>query len=200
MSERTQHWQNVHTTKPVDDVSWWQSPDSLWLDLMTSRAEPTASVIDVGSGSGMLADELLAAGFTDVTLCDISPAALQRTEERLGDRVSYLVGDITDLHSGRRFDVWFDRAVFHFLTDGHDVDEYRASLLRNTEPGAFVIIATFAEDGPEQCSGLDVHRYTTAELAAAFAPECTVIHQERRVHTTPWGTDQPFSVVTMIRA
>lgn len=207
MSSRSEHWQHVHATKVIDDVSWWQSPDALWTDLITAHAAPAATVIDVGAGSGMLADALAGLGFTDITVCDISNAALERTRERLGDSVAYLVGDVTSLDAHRTFDVWFDRAVFHFLTDPHDVDGYRASLVRSTHPGSIVIVATFAEDGPEQCSGLDVHRYTPAELANVFVsggettgqPEFTLLASERRVHITPWGTAQPFSVVVLAR-
>ena len=197
---REDHWEAVHTTKVMNDVSWWQDADALWIDLVTGLSVPRdAAVIDVGSGSGMLADTLLEAGYTNVTVCDISAASLQRVNERLADRVQYLVGDVTNLESGRTYDVWFDRAVFHFLTKEDDIAAYRDSLMKHTSPGAFAIIATFAEDGPEQCSGLDVHRYTQGALADTFAPEWHLIHSERRIHTTPWASEQPFSIVVLQR-
>ncbi len=199
MAERMAHWEGVHTTKSIDDVSWWQPAESLWTDLITNNVGTDASVLDVGAGSGLLADQLLALGFSDVAVCDISTASLERVRTRLSDQVTYFVGDVTDLRTNRHFDVWFDRAVFHFLTDAHDIAGYRASLLRNTHPGSLAIIATFAEDGPKQCSGLDVARYSVDALAQAFAPECMLLHAERRVHTTPWGSEQPFSIVVLTR-
>lgn len=195
----TEHWQGVHTTKDINDVSWWQPADALWLDLITENAANTASVIDVGSGSGMLADELLRVGFTDVTCCDISAASLDRIRERLGERVRLLVGDVRDFDAGRGFDVWFDRAVFHFLTEETDIAAYVKTLNRHTKSGAIAIIATFAEDGPEQCSGLPVRRYSQDELATVFTDDWTMLASERRVHITPWDSEQPFSIVVLQR-
>lgn len=188
-----EHWESVHTGKAADDVSWWQQRDDLWLDLITDlQLAPDDPIIDVGAGSSLLPDALIDAGFTDVTVLDVSPAALARTRERLGDAVQYRVGDVLQAPLAR-YALWYDRAVFHFLTEPEQQRRY-AEVLHAALSGT-AIIATFAPDGPQTCSGLPVARYTPEEIAETLG--LRLLRSGRRVHVTPWGAEQPFSIAVL---
>jgi trans-aconitate methyltransferase len=200
---RAAHWQEVHAEKGAGEVSWWQEPDSLWLDLVERTGVAAADpVIDVGAGASLLVDALLDRGFADVTVLDVAPAALDRVRERLGARASavhLVAADVTQWRGDRPYALWHDRAVLHFLTDQDDQDAYVASLLANLAPGGAAILATFAPDGPQTCSGLPVRRYAADELVALVGEGFALEHSERRVHTTPWGGEQPFTVALLRR-
>jgi SAM-dependent methyltransferase len=193
--EREDHWQSVYRTKSEDEVSWFQERPSVSLDLI-GRAGP-GSLIDIGGGASRLADHLLG---RDLTVLDVAEAALEQSRTRLGEKakqVNWLVSDITQWVPDRTYDIWHDRAVFHFLTDPADRDAYRAVLARALRPGGQVIIGTFAADGPERCSGLPVYRYDAAGLAAeiGFSLEEALTHD----HVTPAGKVQKFQYVRLIR-
>ncbi|MCU0278838.1 MAG: class I SAM-dependent methyltransferase [Candidatus Nanopelagicales bacterium] len=192
------HWQGVHSQKDVDDVSWWQEPDDLWLDLIEDLDLPSATpIVDVGSGSSMLADALVGLGYTQITALDISSAALDRIRERLGEAVRYEAADVADFAPGSPVGLWHDRAVFHFLTSESARSGYGRSLHRALAADGHAIIATFAPDGPERCSGLPVQRYDADDLAAAVGLK--LVQAQRRVHRTPWGAEQPFTVAVLSR-
>jgi SAM-dependent methyltransferase len=201
--DHSNHWQVVHTTKAVDDVSWWQRPDDLWLDLIEDLGlAPGALVADVGCGSSLLVDALLATGRHRVVGVDLAQAALDRVRERLGarDDLTLVRADARHLRLPEPAAVWHDRAVFHFLTTEPDRAAYSRSLAASLAPDGHAIVATFATDGPESCSGLPVQRYDAEGLAAALAlPGAEVVRAERRVHDTPWGTQQPFTIVVLRR-
>jgi SAM-dependent methyltransferase len=201
---RAEHWEGVHAEKGAGDVSWWQETDSLWLDLIErAGASPADPVVDVGAGASLLVDALLDAGFSDVTVLDISAAALDRVARRLGARaagVRLVAADVTEFRGDRPYALWHDRAVFHFLTDPADRDAYRASLRANVAPGGLAVLAVFAPDGPETCSGLPVRRYDVQGLVDEIGAGFALVHAERRVHTTPWGSEQPFTVALLRRA
>ena len=155
-----------------------------------------ASIIDVGGGASSLVDDLLAHGYTNLSVLDLSQEALSAVQKRLGaaaDKVRWIDGDITrvalPLHA---YDLWHDRAVFHFLTDPRQRQAYVESVLRAVKPGGHVIVATFAEDGPSQCSGLPVMRYRADELHAEFGAPFSLLRHEREQHSTPFGTTQNF--------
>jgi SAM-dependent methyltransferase len=195
------HWEAVHSTKPLDGVSWWQPQDELWLDLFdTFELASDDLILDIGSGSSLLVDALLARGHRRLRAVDVSRAALERIRERVGERpgVELIASDVRTLRSPTPVAVWHDRAVFHFLTDPADRQAYTQSLHGALAPGGHVIVATFAPDGPETCSGLPVQRYDADGLVAAlgFAP-VDVLRSEQRVHVTPWGAQQPFTVVVL---
>ncbi len=181
-------------------MSWWQPEPTLSLDLIArSGVDPEDPVIDVGAGSSTLADRLLERGFTDVTAVDVSRTALETVQARVGDRRQHLtveVADVLDLDPGRRFALWHDRAVFHFLTEAHERDAYRASVQRSLRPGGWLIVATFGPEGPTACSGLPVARYSPDALALEF-PEFALVHVAADDHLTPWGTHQQFAAVLM---
>ena len=163
MTERHDHWERIYTSKPETRVSWYQSAADLSLTLITAAVpDRAASIIDVGGGASTLVDGLLDRGRTDVTVLDIAEAGLERAKERLGARarrVAWIVADITTWTPPRRWHVWHDRAVFHFLVEPAQQDAYLVALEAATSPGSKVVMGTFALDGPERCSGLPVQRY-----------------------------------------
>ena len=191
------HWEHVYETKSVDAVSWFQphAEQSLRLIRQTGLA-PTASIIDVGGGASTLVDDLLDDGFRHVTVLDVSGVALAAARARLGERaasVTWLEADITQVALPRNaYDLWHDRAVFHFLTSDRDRQAYVAAVQRAVKPGGYVIVATFAEDGPLQCSGLPVVRYSPSALHAEFGATFSLERHEREEHHTPSGSVQKF--------
>ncbi len=195
------HWESVHSTKPVDGVSWWQPEDELWLDLIDDLdLAPDDVVLDVGTGSSLLADALLARGHRRLMAVDVSSSALERIHERVGDQpgVQFIVADVRTLRVEEPVAVWHDRAVFHFLTDPADQRAYGESLRAALAPAGHVIVATFAPDGPETCSGLPVQRYDADGLVDALGfDRSDIVRSELRLHSTPWGTTQPFTVVVL---
>ncbi|WP_332811626.1 class I SAM-dependent methyltransferase [Sphingomonas sp.] len=202
-SERQAHWQGVYTTKGSDAVSWFQpspEPSLRMMDALGIKAP--ASLIDVGGGASTLVDELVARGFK-VTVLDIADAALAISRERLGEAakgVEWRVVDITIWRPDRVYDVWHDRAVFHFLTEAGDRERYIAALKAGLAPGGAAIFATFAEDGPERCSGLPVVRYSADTLATELGPDFALAHHTRETHLTPWGSEQSFTWAGFRRA
>lgn len=203
MTERKHHWEDVHSRKREDEVSWFQAQPETSLALITEGTDALASVIDIGAGASRLVDALLAQGYRDVTVLDIASSALERAKERLGvqaGEVSWQVADVTRWLPARRYDVWHDRAVFHFLVESADRDAYRRALLHGTHPGSRVVIGTFAEDGPEKCSGLPVRRYSADELAAELGPDFVLEKTLRDAHSTPGGNIQNFRFCAFRRA
>lgn len=197
MADRA-HWNHVYAQKADDSLSWFEAEPGLSAALIAAHVRPCAAV-DVGAGASRLADHLLGAGFSPVTLLDISPEGLAVTRARLGTRateVDWEVGDVTDWVPPRRYGLWHDRAVFHFLTDPADRAAYARVLDAATAPGAVAIIATFAEDGPETCSGLPVRRYApealAGELEAHLPGVFTPVESRRHLHVTPAGRQQRF--------
>jgi 2-polyprenyl-3-methyl-5-hydroxy-6-metoxy-1,4-benzoquinol methylase len=194
----------VYRTKDESQVSWHQDEPAPSLTLVREFARPGGAVIDVGGGSSVLAGRLAAQGF-DVTVLDIAPAALDRARARIGDpavsgRIRWIVGDVTGIADVGTFDVWHDRAVFHFLTSEADRRRYIGLAARSVRPGGHLVIGTFALDGPEKCSGLAVQRYGEAALAAAFSPHFTIVRSMIETHTTPWGKTQPFFFAVLRRS
>ncbi|MBK7281095.1 class I SAM-dependent methyltransferase [Candidatus Aalborgicola defluviihabitans] len=191
------HWEKVYTTKAADNVSWFQAHAELSMRLIReSCPRRDAAIIDVGGGASTLVDELLDDGYPNVTVLDLSSAALAESRRRLGVRgetVRWMEADITcaefEPHS---FDLWHDRAVFHFLTTKKDRIAYVRQVLQAVKPGGHVIMATFGSDGPSQCSGLPVMRYAPDELHAEFGDAFTLLAHEEQLHHTPFGTDQQF--------
>jgi ubiquinone/menaquinone biosynthesis C-methylase UbiE len=192
-----EHWEKVYTTKATDAVSWFQPHADLSLGLIEATGvSHDAAIIDVGGGASTLVDDLLANGYTDLSVLDLSAAALAAAQKRLGSRaakVQWIEADVTkaDLPA-KRFDVWHDRAVFHFLTSAEDRAAYVQTVFRAVKPGGHVIVATFAEDGPNQCSGLPVMRYRADELHAEFGEAFSLLSHRKEAHHTPSGTVQQF--------
>lgn len=195
--ESRDHWERVYSTKQTDDFSWFQEHAERSLRLIRGTGVPcSAAIIDVGGGASTLIDDLLLDGYTALTVLDLSSTALGAAKIRLGSqahKVRWVEGDITKVSlQPHAYDVWHDRAVFHFLTNKEDRQAYVETVLRSMKRGGHVIIATFAEDGPLQCSGLPVMRYDPSELHAEFGSPFELIQHEREEHQTPFGTVQKF--------
>jgi 2-polyprenyl-3-methyl-5-hydroxy-6-metoxy-1,4-benzoquinol methylase len=192
-----EHWERVYTTKAATDVSWFQEHAQRSVHLIEQTgAAKNASIIDVGGGASTLVDDLLGQGYSNITVLDLSETALAAARVRLGEHargVAWLAGDITQIELPRHaYDVWHDRAVFHFLTTRQEREAYVQAVLCAVKPGGYVIVATFAEDGPEKCSGLPVMRYSADGLHAQFGAPFTLLQREREEHHTPFGTVQKF--------
>lgn len=191
-----QHWDEVYAQKAEDAVSWFQPRPDISLALIAAAGlKPGDPIVDVGGGASRLVDLLLAQGHRDVTVLDVAAAALEKSRARLGtakDRVHWLVADITRWRPERRYRLWHDRAVFHFLTAPEDRLAYRRALEAGLMPGGTAIIASFALDGPERCSGLPVQRYSPDTLAAELGPAFERLAQHHEEHTTPMGRVQRF--------
>jgi trans-aconitate methyltransferase len=190
------HWSRVWSTKQPDEVSWYEEVPASSLAMVEQLDLPAdAPVLDLGGGASGLAGELLRRGFTDVTVADISAAGLAAAKRNLGERsaaVRWVEADVRSHDFGRRFALWHDRAVFHFMTDEADRSAYLATLRESLEPGGHVIVATFGPQGPPTCSDLPVHRYGADELAAAFAPVAGLVASHLEDHRTPGGNVQQF--------
>lgn len=198
MSDTTQeHWQRVYATRASDAVSWFQEEAVTSLAMIAAAGlGPEAAVIDVGAGASTLVDQLLGRGFQRITLLDVSDQALDVAKARLGVRsglVDWVVANITHwTPASAAFDLWHDRAVFHFLTDETDRQAYLRALNRGLRVGGHVVLATFAPTGPERCSGLPVRRYSAEALRAAFGPGFELVETRPQVHRTPTGSSQDF--------
>ena len=191
------HWENVYRTKETDEVSWYQRTPRISLDLIR-RVVPDrrANIIDIGGGNSSLVDHLLHDGYSHVTVLDVSGTALRQAQQRVeavSQAVTWVEADVrtADLPEAR-FDLWHDRAVFHFLTEPTDRQLYVAQARRAVRPGGHVMVATFADDGPTRCSGLPVMRYSADELSREFGEAFQLVESVRELHVTPSGAQQSF--------
>jgi SAM-dependent methyltransferase len=191
------HWENVYRNKPFDAVSWYAPhlDDSLRL-IQKLCPDPAASIIDIGGGESTLVDDLLHCSYLDVSVLDISATAIDFTRQRLGAKakdVSWYVGNVTQYDFGpKQFDLWHDRAVFHFLTERSDRQAYVELVRRSVKPGGHVLMATFGPDGPLKCSGLDVVRYDDQSLHHEFGEGFQMLGSKLAEHNTPMGIRQQF--------
>jgi SAM-dependent methyltransferase len=200
---RQSHWENVYATKGENEVSWFQETPVLSLELIRLvGAIQNSAIIDIGGGASRLADCLVSQGYQDVTVLDLSAAALASARSRMGDKanqVRWIAADVTIWEPSRTYDVWHDRAAFHFLTDPKDQTAYVARLRHGLRLGGHAIIGTFALDGPERCSGLAVSRHDAGSLAVTLGCAFKLIDTRRHEHITPWGTPQKFQFSTFRR-
>jgi SAM-dependent methyltransferase len=191
------HWESVYSSKAPDAVSWYRPHLEVSLDLIEGcAAARSASIIDVGAGESTLVDELFHRGYQEVTVLDVSITAIEATKKRLGraaEQVHWMLGDITQVFlPPQSFDVWHDRAVFHFLIDPAQRQDYVRSVLIAVRPGGHVIVSTFGPEGPTKCSGLDVMRYDAEALHREFGRRFQIEESARELHRTPWGATQQF--------
>lgn len=196
MSSRSAHWESVYATKGESEVSWFQDSPAISLELIKEAdPRPEAAIVDIGGGASRLVDHLLQEGYRAVAVLDLSANALDAAKRRLGPAaagVDWIVADVTAWQPARLYDVWHDRAAFHFLTDPDDRAAYRQRLQSAVRPGGQVIIGTFAPDGPEKCSGLPVQRYDGESLAAELGPSFELLGTRAEIHHTPWKSTQAF--------
>jgi 2-polyprenyl-3-methyl-5-hydroxy-6-metoxy-1,4-benzoquinol methylase len=191
------HWEKVYTTKAPDAVSWYRAHLETSLALIERAVDAhSASIIDVGGGESTLVDDLLPRGYKNLTVLDVSPTAIEVTRKRLGsasEQVYWLVGDIVEIElEPHSYDLWHDRAVFHFLTTPERRLAYVRQVTRAVKPGGHVIISTFGPEGPTTCSGLDVMRYDTESLHSEFGGHFRLVESSKESHQTPFGTTQQF--------
>ena len=197
MTDQKKHWGNVYQTKLPDQVSWFQPHLAKSLKLISeSGIDKGANIIDVGGGASTLADDLLAKGFSQVTILDISVQALNQSKKRLGKKaksITCLEADILKASlPASSFDLWHDRAVFHFLTKVEDRKAYLEVLKQSLKPNGFVVIATFSLEGPCKCSGLEVSRYSSETLSKELGKEFKLVSSLNECHKTPFGASQNF--------
>ncbi|MBI1796368.1 MAG: class I SAM-dependent methyltransferase [Candidatus Eisenbacteria bacterium] len=192
-----EHWESIYRRKATDEVSWYRPHLERSLHFITqAKLAPDAAIIDVGGGAATLVDDLLDRGYTNLTVLDLSSAAIAQARERLGTRaagVRWLVGDVTTIElPEHHYDFWHDRAVFHFLRDEEARRRYIAAVRHTLKPGGHVVVATFGPEGPEKCSGLDVMRYTAEGIHDEFGERFRRIGDASETHVTPWGSEQEF--------
>ncbi|HXG83905.1 MAG TPA: class I SAM-dependent methyltransferase [Pyrinomonadaceae bacterium] len=193
---RKTHWETVYQTKSDCEVSWFSEHlDNSLRMILNTKAGKEAAIIDVG-GSSTLADDLLEKGFADVSVLDISRAAMEKSRERLGSRaaqIKWIEADITEVSlPENHYDIWHDRAVFHFLTTPEDRKKYVELVMRSLKVGGHIIVASFGENGPQKCSGLDVMRYSPDAMRDEFGDEFKLVKSFHETHKTPLGTNQEF--------
>jgi ubiquinone/menaquinone biosynthesis C-methylase UbiE len=194
--DRQAHWENVYETKGENEVSWFQECPTISLDLIDATGvKPGALIIDIGAGASRLIDALLDKGFDAVSVLDVSDKALATAKARLGARASkvrWVVADVTKWEPSQTFDVWHDRAAFHFLTEPKDRAAYAERVSKAVGSGRHVIIGTFAPDGPERCSGLPIARHDAISLGEMLGPSFELVESRRHDHHTPMGGTQRF--------
>lgn len=202
MRNRRSHWDDVYAAKAEDTLSWYQRHASRSLACITAMASWASPIVDVGGGASTLVGDLLERGYANLTVLDIAEAGLAKAKARLGKRassVNWIVADARHWHPPRPYEVWHDRAVFHFLTTPEDQDAYISALRAGTRPGASVIMATFALDGPAMCSGLPVQRYSSQSLASRLGAPFILMDGAVETHNTPSGNEQRFCYTILRR-
>lgn len=197
MNTLKEHWNRIYQTRASSEMSWTQEVPKTSLDLIhKTGVTKQAAIIDIGGGLSSLVSHLIDLGFSQLSVVDISDIAIRKNRESLGERakaVNWLVGDITDISLPHdHFDVWHDRAVFHFLTEENKRLAYKKHLMQALKPGGWVILSTFSTEGPEKCSGLSVVRYDENSLLKELGPRFKLGEVVRETHKTPWGVDQAF--------
>jgi SAM-dependent methyltransferase len=203
MTNGTQaHWDHIYETKAGNELSWFQEHPAISLDLIRATgAKPGAAIIDIGGGKSRLVDALLDEGFC-ASVLDLSGSALAAAKARLGSRsakVAWITADVTAWEPSETYDLWHDRAAFHFLTEAAGRQAYAERVAKAVRPGGHVIIGTFAPDGPERCSGLPVQRHDAASIGAVLGERFTLVQSRRRDHVTPAGRTQRFQFSTFFR-
>ena len=197
------HWETVYSEKHERDVSWFQeSPEPSRDLIIRAGATPASAIIDIGGGASRLVDTLFSHGFNNLTVLDLSEAALSKARARLGEsaaKVRWITADVTTWQPDATYDIWHDRAALHFLTEPDAQRAYVERLKLALKPGGQAIIATFALDGPEKCSGLPVVRHSAGTIGALLGPEFHLVETLRHEHTTPWDSVQKFQFSTFGR-
>jgi SAM-dependent methyltransferase len=197
MGQNAGHWDSIYARKRADELSWYRPHlERSFAFLEKHAVAKSATIIDVGAGTSTFVDDLLERGYGHLTVLDISAAALEAAQQRLGERgrcVKWITGDITRVELPlAAFDFWHDRAVFHFLREAEDRRRYVAAVARAMRPGGHVVVATFGPGGPTHCSGLDVMRYSAEELHSQFGLAFEKVESLTEAHRTPWGSEQEF--------
>jgi SAM-dependent methyltransferase len=196
MNSRSAHWEGVYATKGEHEVSWFQESPAISIGMIrAANPDHAAAIIDIGGGASRLVDSLLQDGYRSLAVLDLSASALEAAKKRIGTaagNVDWIVADVTTWQPSRSYDIWHDRAAFHFLIETRDRAAYLERLRSALRPGGQAIIGTFALDGPEKCSGLPVQRYDSRELAAELGTPFELVDTRTEIHHTPWNATQAF--------
>ena len=191
-----EHWNKAYSSKPYEGLSWYQAQPTLSLGLIADcMVDPDAAIVDIGGGASLLAENLLDRGYRNITVLDISDEAIRQAKHRLGAsaaKIQWRAENVTDFDPARLFNFWHDRAVLHFLTSETDRAKYRKALEHSISPRGNGVIATFALDGPEKCSGLPVVRYGPEEMRTLLGSQFRLLKTHPETHTTPGGAEQKF--------
>ncbi|MFV8838359.1 class I SAM-dependent methyltransferase [Salinimicrobium soli] len=200
METKKEHWDKVYETKPCTEVSWYEPmPETSLACIAECNLEKDAAIIDIGGGDSFLAEFLVAREFTDVTVVDISEKAIERAKERLGEnaeKINWIVADAVTFNPEKKYDLWHDRAAFHFLTKEEDVTQYMETVKRALKHGGFVILGTFSEKGPTRCSGLEIKQYSIGQMQKLFSDGFITMNCKNVDHKTPSGATQNFTFCT----
>ena len=189
------HWENIYQTKNFNEVSWYQENPKISVDIILSvKPNKNATIIDVGGGESKIVDNLINLGFKDISVLDISSKALRKSQKRLGDAakiVNWICLDIKEFESDTKFDIWHDRALFHFLTSESDINKYVETVKKYLKPNGYLIIGTFSDKGPKKCSGLECKQYSEESIKKIFC-DFKHIKSLEETHHTPFQTIQNF--------
>jgi ubiquinone/menaquinone biosynthesis C-methylase UbiE len=200
---RKNHWENIYTEKSPLKVSWYQKEPLLSLELISnSKLDKNAAIIDVGGGTSSLVGLMLDEGYSNITVLDMSSTALGIAKHRLGERsnlVKWIEVDITEFNPLHKYDLWHDRAVFHFLTDVQDQNKYIGVLKKTLKTRGYVIIASFAVDGPKKCSGLDIVQYDSKKISDKLGPRFRLLENRPELHITPFNIEQKFCYFRFVK-
>jgi 2-polyprenyl-3-methyl-5-hydroxy-6-metoxy-1,4-benzoquinol methylase len=195
--DRKKHWENIYSTKELENCSWFQPTPVTSLEFIEqSGITKTSKIIDIGGGDSFLADSLLEKGYTDITILDISEAALERAKQRLGnkaDQIKWVVGDVASFAPSEKYDLWHDRAAFHFLTNQNDVNSYVVTAKYALNDRGIIVIGTFSENGPKKCSGIEIKQYSEEGLSKIFENDLQRLKCVNVDHPTPFNTTQNFT-------
>lgn len=193
---RKEHWENIYRTKKPDEVSWYQPTPTTSLEFVKQFSIPTtAKIIDIGGGDSFFVDSLLDLGYRNITVLDISEAALDRAKQRLGDRagkVKWMVADAATFKPDEQYDFWHDRAAFHFLTNDREIENYMDTVRKSITPEGILVIGTFSENGPKKCSGIEIRQYSETSMTDRLKKFFEKIRCITVDHTTPFDTIQNF--------
>ncbi|SFU52866.1 Methyltransferase domain-containing protein [Pustulibacterium marinum] len=199
-TERKEHWDHIYETKSLDSVSWYQPvPETSLASIQKLNLPLDASIIDVGGGDSFLVDHLLVLGFTNITVLDISSKAIERAKERIGPKqtqVNWIVSDVLNFTPTKSYQLWHDRAAFHFLTEQKAIKTYQTIISKAVKPSGFAIIGTFSNKGPQKCSGIAIQQYSSQELITAFDSHFKKLACSEHIHITPFDTEQAFTFCT----
>ena len=197
MSGNQQHWDKVYSEKKPTEVSWYEPMPQVSLDAIKSCGiSKDAAIIDIGGGDSFLAEFLVSLGYSDITVLDISSKAIDRAKQRMcekAEEVNWIVADASSFEPGRQYDLWHDRAAFHFLTGEEDKKKYLDRVYKAVKPGGYVVMGTFSDQGPEKCSGLQVQRYSVSEMCKLFEKDFNMLSGKNVDHQTPSGGTQNFT-------
>jgi 2-polyprenyl-3-methyl-5-hydroxy-6-metoxy-1,4-benzoquinol methylase len=200
---RVNHWEHIYKTKALNEVSWYQPKPETSLSFFTElQVSPEAKILDVGGGDSFLVDYLLDLGYLDLTVLDISATAIERAKSRLGERakqVKWIVSDILDFVPQEQYDVWHDRAAFHFLTEDKEVEHYVETTAQGIADNGVLILGTFSENGPKKCSGIPIQQYSESSMIDALQTAFSPIRCISVEHPTPFNTVQQFTFCSFRR-